>query len=212
MATGLDFTTLARVRDALRFDDDDVERDAVISRLITSVSARMEGEMRRYALQDEHTETIPMWPPSRIVQLQGFPVLDTPEPILQASNQRDFVAYPTDLTRGTDYVLENETGRVRFITTLRGIVDPFTGRVLGPTYIKAVYTGGLATTVAAFQSAFPELAEAAELQTAYLYKRRLTSPGGNLVVGPNSTNFEKAYDWLPSVERTLHFYKRRSVY
>lgn len=210
MSTGLDFTTLTRVRRMAGFDDDDVSKDAWLSSLISSVSAEMEGELRRFAKQQAHTEILPLWSVNRVLSLSGSPVLDTPAPVLKAANDRDFVTSPTTLVRGQDFILENDTGIVRMLVELRGITNS-AGRVVGPTYIQAVYTGGYATTTANFIASYPDLATAADLQVAYLFKRK-DSPGGNVVVGPNSTNYDRGYDWLPSVRRSIDLRKRRGIY
>ena len=210
MFTGLDFTTLARMRNILGFAENDLERDAELSRLIRTVSADMEDDMRRFVRQTAYVEILTLWPPARILSLSGVPVLDTPTPVLVTSNQRDFVTSPTALTRGVDYVLENETGTVRFINLPRGVPDPVSGYVLGPAYVQATYTGGLASTISSFETNYPQLTQAAEMQVAYLYKRQLT-PGGNVMLGANSTGYEQAMNWLPSVRRILDYHKRRSV-
>lgn len=216
MFTGLDFTTLARVRNVLGFTEADTSRDAEISRLIRSVSADMENEMRRFFKSAAYTETLPMWPPARSIVVAATPVADTPAPIIDASNTRDFVNNAVTLARGVDFVLENETGRIRFLLNLRGVYDPISGHVEGPVYVRVQYTGGAAETQAALETSNPELTEAAELQVSYLFQRQKT-PGGNLIVGGNSTNYgdryhEQGYNWLPAVRRTLEYHKRRSVY
>lgn len=211
MSTGLDFTTLARVRNVLSFEDIDQSRDAEISRLIRAVSGDMEDEMRRYFKTAAYTEIIDLWPPNRMLALAATPVLDTPAPIVEGSNTRNFVDDATLLERSVDFVLENDTGKIRMLGTLRGVRDPVSSQVLGPTYIRVQYTGGVALTQNALELAYPRLAEACELQVAFEYKRR-QSPGGNLVVGAASTNFEQPLNWLPLVRRVLEYHKRRSIY
>lgn len=216
MSTGLDFTTLARVRAILGFTDDDLLRDAEVSRLIRAVSDDMEKEMRRYFKVAAYTEIIDLWPPNRMVVLQATPVLETPAPIVEASLNRDFVTNATTLIRGIDFILENDTGKVRMISTLRGVRDPVSGEVLGPTYLKIQYTGGAATTQYALEQSFPRITQAAELQVAYEWQRQKT-PGGNLRVGASNTDFgdrfhEQGINWLPLVRRVLDYEKRRSIY
>ena len=208
----LDFTTLARVRRAAGFSDDDLTQDAWLASLISSVSFEMDGELRRFSKQEEQTEILPLWSPNRVLSLKGSPVLDTPAPVVKAANDRDFTTSPTTLVRGQDFILENDTGILRFLLTLDGWTNSI-GRVVGPTYIQAVYTGGFAATTAAFMSAYPDLAAAADVQVAYQFKRaKNNSMGGNLVVGPNSTNYNGAYDWLPSVRRSIALRKKHGVY
>ena len=206
----LDFTTLARARRSAGFQDDDLTGDAWLASMITSVSFEMEGELRRFSKQEAQTEILPLWPGTRILALKGSPVLDTPAPVVKVANDRDFVTSPTTLVRGQDFILENDTGLLRFVLELAGWTNSI-GRTVGPTYIQAVYTGGLASTTPLFMSTYPDLAAAADLQIAYMWKRQ-KSPGGNLVVGPNSTNYTGAYDWLPSVRRTIELRKRRGIY
>jgi hypothetical protein len=208
---GLDFTTLARVRAILSFEDEDQTKDAELQRLITAVSDDMERELRRFSLVGEHVETLPFWNGDRSVTLGGTPVLDTPAPVVLASAKRDYTGSNfSTLVRGEDFILENETGLVRILSELRGTYDPYSGQSRAPTYLKITYTGGLALTTAALMAAHPALAAAAELQVKYAWQRQ-KSPGGNLVIGPNSTNFEQPMNWLPTVRRTLDYMKRRSV-
>ena len=77
MFTGLDFTTLARMRNILGFAENDLERDAELSRLIRTVSADMEDDMRRFVRQTAYVEILTLWPPSRILSLSGVPVAST---------------------------------------------------------------------------------------------------------------------------------------
>jgi len=211
MPSGLDFTTIARARRACGFDEQDLSADAWLAVMISTVSAEMEEEMRRGAKEQAYTEILPLWPPTKILSLKGSPVLDSPAPVVELANDRDFATSPTTLTRGTDYILENDTGMLRFLTEIRGVRDRYTGRVVGPTYVKAVYTGGMGATPQAFATAFPHLASACDLQVAYMWKRR-EMPGGNVVVGANSTNYDMGYNWLPSVKRVLHLHKKRGIY
>lgn len=206
----LDFTTLARVRRMAGFADNDQTQDSWLSSLITSVSFEMESELRCFAKAEEHTEILPLWYPAKILSLRGSPVLDTPAPVVKAADDRDFVTSPSTLVRGQDFILENDTGLVRFVIDIRGWVGP-SGQTVGPTYIQIVYTGGLASTTALLMSTYPDLAAAADLQIAYQFKRR-NSPAGNMVAGPNSTSYTGAYDWLPSVKRTIELRKRRGIY
>lgn len=211
MSTGLDFTTLARVRAVIGLDVADTSRDTQIERLIHAISAQMEDELRRFALQAANVEILAVWPARPTFTLSGVPVLDTPAPALLISPTRDFTGDFSAMTRGIDYVLENDTGKVRLLTQFRGIRDPFSGEVISPNYVKATYTGGLAEDTPSFLAAYPQLAESAELQVAYVYQRE-KSPGGNITVGASHTSFDRGYDWLPSVARNLNYHKKRSVF
>lgn len=213
----MDLTTLARVRNVLGFTDDDVARDAELARLIKAVSADFESSMRRKTQVAEYTEILPVWYPARILSLSAVPVLDTPTAIaIKGSNVRDFVTGPVTMTRGVDFILENENGRVRFLLALRGITDNLTGRVLSPAYFQCIYTGGMAETTAEFMQSYADIAEAAELQTCYLFQRQ-KDPAGNLRVGNASTDYgdryvTKAFDYLPWVSQILESYKLRSIF
>jgi len=216
VSTGLDFTSLARVRSVLGFQDDDRTKDADLSRLIRAVSGDMEDEMRRFFKVAAYTEILDLLPPNLMVVLSGTPVLDTPAPVVELSNTRDFTNDFTTLVRGSDFVLENDTGKVRMMGAVRGVRDPYSGQVLGPAYVRVQYTGGAAETQYELEQSYPRIAEAAELQVAYEFQRQ-KSPGGNVRVGAGSTDFgdrfhEQGINWLPLVRRVLEYHKRRSVY
>ena len=76
--------------------------------------------------------------------------------------------------------------------------------------MQVTYTGGLATSTANLITAYPDLAQACDLQVAYLHRRRL-SAGGNFSVGQSSTQYTGDYDLLVDVQKTLNKYMRISL-
>jgi len=204
----LPLTTIARVKELI--GELTTDQDVVLTRLIVSVSNAIETELHRYVGAGEYIETIPVWPGNHVFSVKAIPVATSPAPILKMNSYRDFSGAIAQV-EGQDYIVEYDTGLVRLLPSIIGIQDRGSGYAIAPTYVRITYTGGMAATTADVIATQPEIAMMADLQVAYLLKRRNT-PGGNMTVGPNSTAFDRAYDWLPSVKRTLEMYKRRGIY
>lgn len=167
--------------------------------------------MLRHAEQTARTEVYRLPPHKRILSLKGFPVNDAVTFTVKVSTTRDF-SESTALTEDTDYSLEPEIGVIRFFTRPTGTSHPVSGALIQPAFVQVVYTGGMATNVAGIVSSFPEVARAADLQVAYLWKRR-SHPGGNLQLGGQSgTDYqEKEYGYLRAVLDVIGQHKRHTA-
>ena len=210
MSSGLDFTTIARVRAILDFDDSDTSKDAELARLITQISGAMEDQMIRNFKIAENVDVVSNWYPNRLLRLRAPPVLLDPAPVVIVSNTRVFDVNALVLRLGVDYVLEEQIGMLRLLLQPEPFRDPVTMHAMSPTYYQVTYTGGMIDSTPNFMVKFPALAEACELQVAYRCKRR-TIPGGGLVVGGSSSQYTGNYDFLPSVQRAIEFHKLRTV-
>lgn len=192
----MDLTTLARVRTLLALAAGDVEYDAQITDLITTYSADFERCLDRHVLVAARTETYPVKQFARMVNLRGAPVSVTPTSVLY-SDTRDF-ASSTELVVDQDYTIDLETA----------LIDLRISTAFKRGYIQVAYTSGMAATPAAFIAAYPAIAQAADMQVAYHFRRR-DVPGGSRVVEGGSSNYFGELDLLDNVKRVLDMYMRR---
>lgn len=207
MSTGLDFTTLARVREILGFPSSDTSKDALISQMITAASARIEDEMRRKAKKQAYTELYELPEARHVLMLRAAPVDAAQAVTIKANGTADFTS-ATALTANRDFVLNPQAGIVRFYTTWQAPRRAGSSYPAGPIFVQVAYTGGLATDTAGLIAAYPDLAEATDLQASYLFRRRAT-PGGNVTVGAGSTSFEEQYGLLKEVQALIARHTRR---
>jgi len=202
----MDYTTRARVKTLLGIANADVSQDSLIDQLITSVSERFDAEMRRHSLQTSRVEVYPIKLSRRLVTLKGAPVNGAVTFTIKLNDTTDFTT-ATTLVRNDDYVLEDTAGVVRLVSQGTPFTAGSMARPILPYYIQVTYTGGLATTTANLIASYADLAQACDLQVAYLHRRR-TTPGGNVTMGESSTQFTKDYQFLEEVRYTLNRYKR----
>jgi len=202
----MDYTTRARVKTLLGIANADVSQDSLIDQLITSVSERFDAEMRRHSLQTSRVEVYPIKLSRRLVTLKGAPVNGAVTFTIKLNDTTDFTT-ATTLVRNDDYVLEDTAGVVRMVSQGTPFTAGSMARPILPYYIQITYTGGLATTTANLIASYADLAQACDLQVAYLHRRR-TTPGGNVTMGESSTQFTKDYQFLEEVRYTLNRYKR----
>lgn len=202
----MDYTTRARVKTLLGIANADVSQDSLIDQLITSVSERFDAEMRRHSLQTSRVEVYPIKLSRRLVTLKGAPVNGAVTFTIKLNDTTDFTT-ATTLVRNDDYVLEDTAGVVRLVSQGTPFTAGSMARPILPYYIQVTYTGGLATTTANLIASYADLAQACDLQVAYLHRRR-TTPGGNVTMGDSSTQFTKDYQFLDEVRYTLNRYKR----
>lgn len=169
----MDFTTLARVKEALGITG--ASSDAVLSQIITSVSNEMERLMDRHAQSSARTEIYQMRATKRLVLLRGYPVNTAATFTVKVSTTADFSS-ATALTANEEYVLDPVKGEIRFLINYDPIRDPDSGRPIAPIYVEVSYTGGMATDYNNLLALYPELAQAADMQAVHTFKRRAT-PG-----------------------------------
>lgn len=200
----LDLTTLARVKTLL--GESGASLDALLSQLISSVSARFEEEMRRHTLRAARTEVYPVKMTRRMLTLKGAPVDPAAAITVKYSDTTDFASSPT-LVKNSDYVIEDEMGVIRLITTGDAFAAGKMQRPFMPYYVQVACTSGMATSTANFISAYPEIAQACDIQTAYLFKRKV-SPGGDVKVGDSYSQFTRDYGLLDEARSALSKHKR----
>lgn len=200
----LDLTTLARVKTLL--GEAGASQDALLGQLIAAVSARFEEEMRRHTTQAARTEVYPVKMNRRMLTMRGAPV-DLTQPFsLKFSDTTNFSGVPT-MVRNSDFVVEEEMGILRLITTGDAFAQGKLQRPFMPYYVQIISTSGMATSTANFITAYPEVAQACDLQVAYLFRRR-TSPGGDVKVGDSFAQYTRDYNLLDEVRSAIWKHKR----
>ena len=205
----IDYTTRARVKTLLGIANADVSQDSLIDQLITATSLRFDAEMRRHGQQIQRTEVYPIKLSRRIITLQGAPVNAAAAMTVKFNDTTDFTT-ATTMVENDDYVVEDTAGVIRLVSQGTPFTSGTIGRPIMPYYVQVTYTGGLATITANLISGYPDLAQACDLQVAYLHRRR-TSPGGDVKVGDSYTAYTKDYGILDEVRSTLNKYKRLTL-
>jgi len=207
VSTGLDFTTLARVRALLGFAAGDTTQDTLLQQLIAATSARIEDEMGRLAKKLERTELHSLEEAQHVLALKATPV-DTAQAFTIKGNTAPDFASSTALTVNQAYTLKPDSGLVRIFSSYTAPRRSTSNFPAGPIFFQVVYTGGMAADTATFITAYPDIAQATDLQVAYLHKRRTTGAGGNITVGAGSTQFESEYGLLKEVRSLIARHRR----
>ena len=203
----MNLTTLARVKTAIGIDSSVTTDDSQLSQIIAEVSAGMEQSMQRLVEAKSRTEVVPLSWPSLLLMLPAYPVTSVSS--VKCSPTQEFSGV-TAMTAASDYVLDDAAGVLRLLAQPTYLRREGVGRPLHPTFFQVTFTGGMAADTAAMIAAYPELSAACDAQIRYLWQRR-DSLGSNSNTSQGSTSFKDSYDWLPSVARTLAYYRRRSM-
>lgn len=145
----MDLTTLDRVRRLMGVQPDDVDSDAILAQLITSLSADVERALDRYVQSGvSRTQTFsPSWG-QRVFPLNAWP---------NASVTSVIEAWDRDFTSGT--VLDSDDYVVDDMGLLH--IDGW-NCVPGVKTLRVIHVGGMAATPAAFAIAYPDLANAVD--------------------------------------------------
>lgn len=190
----MDLTTATRVKTYL--EGADTSKDAVLAQIITGVSARIERYMNRHAEAAERTEYYDLDYGQRRLFLKGYPVTEIDsiynDPVDQAFGS-------TTLIAATDYVLNSVDGEIAF---------HLTRPLRGPMALKVTYTGGMGANAAAFITAFPEIALAAEWQVVHEFHNRNAPGASSVSIGGASVALVSGLDLLPIVKQALDGHRR----
>ena len=192
----MDLTTTSNVKTLL--GETTSANDALIGALVTSVSARVAALLDRHVEAIARTEVYSLRRFQRIVLLRGTPVTSVTS--VKYSNDRDFTD-DTALTENEQYELDTESGVLELTFT--------------PQYergnLQVIYTGGMATSAAAFRSAYPDISTAVDLQVAHLKQYR-RSPGGEVRFEGGQITKTGGVDLLPEVREAVATHKRRGAW
>lgn len=194
----MNLTTTARVKSLL--SNTASSSDAIINMIVSGVSVTIGNYLNRHAEKVARTEYYDVEPFQQMLQLRGFPVASSPVAALTNDVNREFTGV-TAIDAG-DYYLNLARGSVEFDQV---------ALVPGPGVMKVVYTGGLASSTSALITAYPEIALAADLQAAWLYKRRDVLGTSGISGEGGSISFDNMVGLIPTVKEMLRPYRLLNV-
>ena len=197
----MDATTLARVKALL--DISGSSQDAVLTTMISAVSARIENFLDRPLAQTSRTEEYNIKPRQRKLFLRAYPVTTVASiKIAPDWNYGAATAVATD-----DYRLTSDNGLIHFnfypVTSYLG--DNYEA---APDAVQITYTGGLATNTTNLISDYPNIAFAADMQVVAAWRRRDTPQGNGINMGGSTITYEKPLAMIPDVIEALTPYRR----
>lgn len=168
----MNLSTLERVKAATGNAEIDAN-DALLAQLLVGVSRRMEQRMCRHAQLVERTEVLEVGSGNYKVSLRGWPLTAGSEFELKASTTDDFASGESVVyVAGTDYVVNRQNGLIHLLrlpaTKSAGIL----GTPIAPAFLQVRYTGGLAVDADGLIAAYPDLADACDLQVAHRFQRK----------------------------------------
>lgn len=170
-------------------------RDTEIDYLLYSVSASIERYLNRGVERFERTETYDVDPGQRVWALGAYPVTATSS--VSHDSNRSFGSGTAIAT--ADYDVDTELGLVRLDYDL----PPGRG------YLRVVYTGGMAASLQALRSYYPEVELACQVQIKEILHRQTVGfgPGMSVSEGGASVSWPAA-ELSPEVKRMLDHLRR----
>lgn len=186
-------STVARVKSQLEITGSG--EDAILTTLLDGVSAAVEMYLGRGTLNQSRTEELDVDPRQSQFWLAGYPVGS-----ITSIKSSSTWAFATATAIDSDlYRIESNTGRL----TLR------TGINVGPQSLQVVYAGGMASTPSAFITAFPDIANAVDMQVAEEFRRKndpsLTSKN---FATEKARGYSGEVHWLDRVKEVLNAHRR----
>ena len=190
----MDLSTLARVRDRLGFEDSDTSDDTLLQVLLSRVSEAAAKYLNRKATSETTTEQLDVDAGQRTFHLKGFPV--TSITTVKSATDRDFSS--ASAIDSGDYYSDGDAGLLH--------MDYSTAAGRG--VFQVVYVGGMAATAAAFVTAYADIADAIDEQTAFYYQRRQAVGVRSENMGGGSYSVSTLDGWLSSVLSVLDTHRR----
>lgn len=183
----MDMTTSTRVKEALGITGSG--SDTTIAQMITAVSNEVERLMDRHAQTSARTEVYQIRATKRLVLLKGYPVDTGAAFTIKVSQNGDFSTADA-LDQYTEYTLDATRGEIRLLGGFEPLRDADSGKPIAPIYVQVTYTGGMATTAGNFVTAFPEVAQAVDMQVVHQFKRRATPGQTATEMGDSSASYQ----------------------
>lgn len=179
----LDLTTLDDLRARLIISDD--ESSAELEDLIDCASHQIEAFLGRNLLRTTYTEYLDTFPGLQTVQVRGFPITaitSIKEDVMHVFGSGTVIA-ATSYWYGAS---GDNAGLIHFASgTIVG--NPYLCSGYSPAALQVVYTGGMAASTSALKAAYPDVAEAALRQAAFLWNTKrhigalgVTAAGGSV--------------------------------
>jgi hypothetical protein len=157
--------------------------------------------MDRVALSGTYTDYLTVEPAQREFPLRAWPVTA----VTDANFDMD-QAWTGSALAATDYFspIFSTTGSLIMKYDLVPAASPRDAT----SALRVRYTGGMAATTAAFIAAFPDVAEAVDLQVAFLWHQRNTI-GASSVSGDGGSANAGSDTWVPRALELLRARRRR---
>ena len=190
----IDATTSARVKELLEIDSSDTTYDTILGRMVDYVSRRFENYIDREFESKGRTEEYSVQQRQSVVFLRHYPV--TAIASVKSSTDWDFSsvsAYDSD-----NYHVDAETGMLHLKLYPSA----------GPNSLQVSYTAGFAADTSALVTSHPDIAFAADLQTAALFRRKDAPQGEMLRFADSTSKSEGPVQLLPDVVEALAPYRR----
>ncbi len=200
----MDITTL----DRLRAWTDEQQINAYASLLkaqITALSLAFESELGRYLEQTSRTTYCDVYEGDHVFYVKGYPISTAPTCYEDSSRAFSGSAVSSDDYDVTQAALNS--GKIEFDYQIS----------TGPSALKIVYTGGLATTTAGLLTSYPDLVMAADKQLWFWHTHKgmlgLDGEGGGQIGGGARKEVMVMTWWqahgglLPEVQNAIQKYK-----
>lgn len=189
----IDVTNLTRVKDFLQITGD-TQYDTFLTNAIKSVSGRFERYMARGITQAARAEYFNVDPGQNQYSMMGWPVASITD-----------VRFDWARVFGTDTILTSDLYSAR---GEEGILFldrywPYAGNKV----LLVNYVGGMATDTTNFIASFPELAEAGDMQVAFMHRRRNNIGTAGVSELGASVSFD-SFDLIPEVKDRLDRFRR----
>ena len=191
----MDLSTLARVRTRLGFEASDTSDDTLLQVFLSRVSESAAKFLNRKTLSESTTEQLDIGAGQRTFHLKAYPIASVTT--IKAAADRDFSSATSLAT--TDFYTNDDAGMLHIDYQLSA----------GRGALQVVYVGGMAANAAAFVTAFPDIADAIDEQTAFYYQRREAVGVRSENLGGGSYSVSTLAGWLPSVLSVLEGHQRR---
>ena len=189
----IDVTNLTRVKDFLQIVAD-TQYDTFLTNTIKSVSGRFERYMSRGISQTTRAEYFNVDPGQNNYALMGWPVASITDVRVDWAR-----VFGTDTIVTSDlYTARGEEG-ILFLDRFW----PYPGNKV----LLVNYVGGLATDTANLITAYPEIAEAGDMQVAFIHRRRNNIGTAGVSEIGASVSFD-SFDLIPEVKDRLDRFRR----
>lgn len=193
----MDLTTVTRVKVHHAGQALDVSANTFLGELIDLYSLQAEKLMCRTVTTATYTEYLDVEPGQAHFTVKAWPISTMSAVYHDTSRDFDVTAISSD-----SYTTYTGTGEF--------VIDKY-ALYPGPRVLKVVYQGGMsATGGATFATAYPDIANAIEMQVKFHFDRKDSLGRSSEAMGPGTVAYEGAVNWLPGVKAVLLSHKRYS--
>lgn len=193
----MDLTTRARVRAAYAVTEvlpSGATINDFLDQIITDWSTRAAKLLNRDVATATYTEYLDVEPGQRVFSLRAFPVSSVVSVTSDAN--REFTGATVS---ASDYSCQTGTGMLR--------IDYYSPDA-GWGALKVVYVGGMAPSAASFAAAYPDIADAIDMQVQYHFERKANLGKTAVSVGQGNVSYQGPLDWLPQARAVLMSHRR----